>query len=769
MTKRKFRKLKIVSLILSVIMLAYAIPFQAVAAKDDVAPVREPGITVRESSVSDPTLDWKGDPINSDTSEFGIESFEERNSRSTDGLTEGVYSFRNVGNPDMWFDTRGDSHNVGSYIQQYKYLEYYENPANTNYFERSGLFKVTIHPDYGTYIIRSMRNNRYTLGLYEQGATKYIQTQEIPLNDGDVEIEDTFEIAYNPNLDGYTIKRYGEEDYITSCNATASGSAGGMASCLQFTSSETTVSAWTVTKYTGPLDVGTVFEYPDSWDDIGLIQDVYENTRLVGWCTQPNYNTPYIIPVFGYDDMSDYLWNPDSARFTITPRFPGELRLNIGVSLSSENFAITSHFHGDMTYVSRIVPQEGAYYIQNSGTEKYIDIEGYYAVAGAQVIQYQYFASDSQMMWEIEHVPNSGGYVRIKSAAADIYLGINPSDPYDIILTEDQDDLSLWSIDVTQRKTLVFSCYDTKNNNLVIFAPNSTNHAAIQQTTYVNDSTDLKDEWHLVKKVISVVNYYDKTFQNYCKEYLDDAVSFANVVYARYLNIGIHMDGDAQSYEELMNEDAVANKCTRGNTQACSYSSCGATCEYVHHKNLGTMSDQLMGDPRECDHIYVLWSKLASGYCYEDESEENENEKHKSTIAVGAVYKKRPVINMMYIQSYFSYEVISAISIGLAHEITHCLNMSDVYGDDIHKKSTGNKYICIMDGQDMSNQYQFYHNICEGTFVDPSTLTNRSTEVVVGTEPFCSSCLATMKQKVNNYVTDVWQINGNITQSTLQE
>ena len=57
MAKRKFRKLKIVSLILSVIMLAYAMPFQAVAAKDDVAPAKETGITVRESEVSDPTLD----------------------------------------------------------------------------------------------------------------------------------------------------------------------------------------------------------------------------------------------------------------------------------------------------------------------------------------------------------------------------------------------------------------------------------------------------------------------------------------------------------------------------------------------------------------------------------------------------------------------------------------------------------------------------------------------------------------------------------------
>ncbi len=168
-------------------MLAYAMPFQTVAAKDDVAPAKVSGIAIREIEASDPTLDWKGDPINSDASEFGIESFEERNSRSTTGLASGVYSFNNVAHADKWFDTRADSHNAGAYIQQYNYTT---NPADTNHFERSGLFKITIHPDYGTYIIRSMRNNRYTLGLYEEDGNKYIQTQEIPLNDRDVEIEE---------------------------------------------------------------------------------------------------------------------------------------------------------------------------------------------------------------------------------------------------------------------------------------------------------------------------------------------------------------------------------------------------------------------------------------------------------------------------------------------------------------------------------------------------------------------------------------------------
>ena len=745
-------------------------PFQTIAAKDDVAPARESGISVRESEVSDPTLDWKGDPINSKASEFGKELFEERNSRSTDGLTAGVYSFRNVGHSDMWFDTRADSYNEDTYIQQYKYTT---NPADTDYFERSGLFKVTIHPVDGTYIIRSMRNNRYTLGLYEAGGKKYIQTQEIPLNDGDVEIEDTFEIEYNSTLNGYTVKRYGTEDYITSCSATASGGAGGMASCLQFTDEYSSTSAWILTKYIGTLERGQVFEYPSSWDDVGLIQDIFYNPRLIAWCTQPNYNTPYVIPVFGYDDMADYLWNPDSARFSITPRFFGELRLNIGVSLSSEDFATTNQFYYIETYSSRIVPQEGAYYVQNAGTEKYIDIEGLDAVAGAQVIQYQYVYiedPDLQMMWEIEHVSGSGGYVRIKSAAADIYLGINPSDPYDIILTEEQDDLSLWAIEVTQRKTLVFKCYDTAYSNLVMFVPNSTNRAAIQQTTYVNDSTDIKDEWHLVKKVISLVNYYDESFSNYINgdliEYIDDAVAFANIVYARYLGIGIYMDGNAQSYESVMGEKSIADQCSRSSTSICSckVNECGLICEGVHHKNIKTMSNQLMNDPRNNDHIYVLWANRSFGYCYIDN-----NDAHGGSLAIGAVWGKRPVINMLHTQAINKVERKATMAIGLAHEMTHCLNMDDVYENNIHSGNDDSQYVCIMDNQDIGRQYQFYHNILAGEFVDLPTLGNRSSEVVIGAKPFCSSCLATMKQKVNAYITNAWQINGNITQNALEE
>ena len=765
MKKSKYRKIKLLSLVLTIIMLTYVMPFQTIAASEDIVPGQEPDASAKTFEITDPTRDWQGLPINSIQSSGIGNSLSINSTNSTTGeLAIGVYSFRNVAHSDMWFDTRADSYNAGTYIQQYKYTT---NPADTNYFGRSGLFKITKHQTYGTYVIRSMLNNRYTLKVCEDSSSgnKYIYTQEIPLNDGDVNINDTFEIEYNSNLGGYTVKRYGTNDYITSCSATASGGAGGMASCLQFTSSATTSSAWTVTKYTGSFRGGYVFEEIEPWENFGLVQDTFYNPRLITWCTQPNYNTPYVIPTYGYDDIVDWIWNPDSARFSITPRFPGPLNLNVGVALSSEDSYITlqSLTIENLTY--RIVPQEGAYYVQNAGTEKYIDIEGLDAVAGAQVIQYQYFFGDSQMMWEIEHVSGSGGYVRIKSAAADIYLGINPSDPYDIILTEEQDDLSLWAIEVTQRKTLVFKCYDTEYSNLVMSVPNTTNHAAIVQTTYVNNSTDIKDEWHLVKKVISMVNWFDTTFTAYDQD-IPTAVSFANAVYARYFGVGIFMDGNA-----TQRLDTIADQCERyefneeTNTMeivACN-NSCNSVCldidlansgeyehlsECGHHKNVTLMFWQMLNQSRESDHIYVLWTnRPPNTYCTYKYSSVLDRSIHTPTSALAMSFQPNdntyiPVILFLRVEENGGTTeeettaiLQSSMTLALVHEIAHFLGSPEVYDNDGHDQL--GKCVCVMERFELSMASPtYYQNLLNGY-----------------AKPFCQSCEETMRSAAIEYIT----------------
>ena len=770
MKKIKYRRLKTLSLVLSVIMIMCSISMTATA--EPIEPTKntiglrsdnDDSITVESYEASDPTLDWQGLPINSKES-LALASTE--SVRDANGeVTAGVYAFKNVENEGLWIDTRDDSYDEGAYIQQYAYSS---NPANESVFSRGGLFKISKHPTHGTYIIRSMLNNRYTFTLYSTNGTNYIRNQAIPLNDAEVSVDRTFYIEYDSNLGGYTIKPYGTNYYVTSCHESASGASGGTASYLQFASSATTESAWTMSKYLGIYRRGGNWERYTSWADIGLVVDTVYNTRIISWSTITNYNTPYISPTDECVDLVDYTWEPTSEIISMTPRFPGELNFRVGVALSSDNIHTTNNIFDIVDADTmqapsyRIVPQEGAYYIQNAGTEKYIDIEGLYAVAGAQVIQFEYVYledPDLQMMWEIEHVSDSGGYVRIKSAAADIYLGVNPSELSDIILTEEQDDYSLWKIDTTSRKTLAFYCCATEDDELAMFVPNTTNRAAIIQTTYVNDATDLKDEWHIVKKVISMVNYYDSNFSSYGSgvfiDYIDDAVSFANIVYARYLCIGIYMDGNAQSYESVMGEKSIAEQCTTGNTQVCSYDICGSICKGGHHKNVKTMSDQLMANPRTDDHIYVLWANRYFGYCYVDE-----DNNHKKSYAIGTVCNKRPIININYIAGNGYPEKLACMAIGLSHEITHCLNMDDVYDNNVHSENDNSQYICIMDAYNSIQSRQLYENIRAGQAVDLSNY-YQNEDTVIGTEPFCSSCLATMKSKVNAYITNDWNIAGN--------
>ena len=425
----------------------------------------------------------------------------------------------------------------------------------------------------------------------------------------------------------------------------------------------------------------------------------------------------------------------------------------------------------------------GEVYIQNVATGMYMDIEygefyGYVSdETGANAVQRKYSGSNSQK-WIIERVQEPSPYageIVIRSAYSGKYLGVSYDDTVFLAQYDTIDDFNIWQINPTGNGTYTFSFSFIPTipdaYTVAVRSPNSSENALIYQMVEEDMSSDECDEWHIVKKVISVVNYYDDSFSGYLEgdliDYIDDAVSFANVVYARYLGIGIYMDGDAQSYESVMGEKSIADQCGQNSNVICSCDAdkCGASCEGVHHKNIRTMSNQLMNDPRNNNHIYVLWANRSFGYCDVDTTDNN---KHTGTYAVGAVWDNRPVINMLSTQAHNKDERIATMAIGLAHEMTHCLNMDDVYDNDIHK-GEDDQYVCIMDKQDMSKQYQFYHNILAGEWYELSNSSNIGAGVSIGTAPFCPSCLNIMKQKVNAYIEGDWMINGSGTQGTIWE
>lgn len=718
---------------MSIVTIICSIPM-SIAAEETLSnakEVQEDPIVAESFEYSDPNLDWQGLPIDSKAS-LGTETGSATRATAVTGeITPGVYSFEQAFNTGFWIDTRNDSYNSGAYIQQYTYAS---NPAETDVFSRGGLFKISKHPDTGTYIIRSMLNNRYTFTMYTgSNGKKYIQNQSIPLDDSAVDPSKTFDITYNSG--SYTIKLHNTSYAITSCHTTASGASGGTDSYLQFTTAQTDKTKWKMYKYSGSLKVGYVFERPASWTSTGLINDTYYNPRLITWCTQLNYNKPYIVPVYGYSDMLDPNWNIDTARFTMTTKFPGELKLNVGVEFS--NSANNTLDIQTLTY--RIVPQAGDYYIQNASTEKYIYTSGTSASTSSNPLQYQYNQNFPLMQWEIQHVTNSGGYVRIKSKGGNVYLGINKilnsnnTYEYDVVLSSTLNDYTLWKIDVTSRKTLVFKCKAIENTGYAMYAPNSTNGAAIQQTTYVNN-TNLSDEWHIVKKVISVVNLYDEYFDEFNS--IQSAVSFANLVFARYLNIGIYFDGLPSLYN-LSSGNPVCQKDENDDCDDACLANEDSNCN-SHHKNLHRIWLELKNGRRENDHIYVLWSDREDNtFC------EMKNNAHNTIYNILAMVRYFPsesdlpksVIQVIQLseesQEQELVNKLNRMSIVLVHEMIHCLGRHDIehyYGD------------CIM--------VTDYNQISDSFFNNILNMTN---------DPFCQSCMSDIKLNYSNAT-----IEGNI-------
>ena len=254
---------------------------------------------------------------------------------------------------------------------------------------------------------------------------------------------------------------------------------------------------------------------------------------------------------------------------------------------------------------------------------------------------------------------------------------------------------------------------------------NGTNLTMLQYT----DNSNFKDEWNILDRVISYVNYYDSTYvgNNNLIQSINVANSFANLAYARYYNVGFYMDGTATQY------DTIADSCTTGVNVECSLTICGDPCYRTHHKRAATMIDQIYESPREDDHVYILWTNRALGtYC--GNTIYNDHVTFQNTLAL--VYAYKPIILFLHITDDPA-ELNAYVSIILTHETAHTLKFDDVYDNDGHEKDGDTA--CVMERYDNNTAYAFYLDVLSGM-----------------KKPFCDSCEQEMKNYTKNSA-----INGN--------
>ena len=400
----------------------------------------------------------------------------------------------------------------------------------------------------------------------------------------------------------------------------------------------------------------------------------------------------------------------------------------------------------------------GEVYIQNVATGMYMDLEygeiygDVSTETGAYAVQRKYSNSDSQK-WIIERVQEPSPYageIVIRSVYSGKYLGVSYDDTVFLAQYDTIDDFNIWQINYTGDGTYTFSfsfiptipdCY-----TVAVRSPNSSENARIYQMVEEDMASDECDEWYIVKKVISVKNYYDNTFaeDSTLVSYIDDAVSFANKVYSANFSIGVYMDGDA-TYDN----NAVADTCNYSSNSPCS-------CSLIHdqhHKGLTAMSEYLIEKERPANHIYVMWANRPPNeqnpngvYCRTNPK----TNIHEFVNAFGAVTNKRPVINILWIYEGNSINLSernrtkkSCMSLTLSHEITHCLGANEI--DDVYH--SGFSYNCIMDTMSLSSSE------INGLYDD--CLNNEA-------NAFGTLCFQTVRQFANQYINEERQIQATV-------
>ena len=353
------------------------------------------------------------------------------------------------------------------------------------------------------------------------------------------------------------------------------------------------------------------------------------------------------------------------------------------------------------------MPQSGIYYIQNKYSQKYADIEGPSTAEGAIVQQWE-FHTGSQEKWQIEHVYNSGGYVRLKSLYSGKYLGVVQSDLSKIKQLSSQGDTTLWRFELLDDYSVKMICKASEAYSKVLAVPlNSTGDGVdLTQRAYTDDN-DYSDEWYLQDTFVYIEFKYDYGYilRHKRGSELDSTVSdrisnsiindiFPQVQYAFEQQCGLSMilkqtvipsyTSDADLCNLDINEHCQCitdNQCILEYDDNPNYNNSINGFQYpVHCKSLIRIRNNLINEIQD-NTITVAYTGHA--VCMYD------NGNHNYTTHGLADYNY-PIVAICQSQVLRKQSILV-----LAHELTH------LFGIDHHQPISGQ--YCIMDENRYSN------------------------------------------------------------------
>ena len=447
-------------------------------------------------------------------------------------ISDGVYAFKNKENFGLWMDTQHDSYLSGKHAQQYAYTL-----CPTESFSRGGLFKIKQKGDTGLYTVRLMTNNLLT---WQIGSDGYVWSEAIDSDDLNVSEDKLFAIVYDNNGFMLVPSNSVTTTITATPNSPASGNSGAPASYLTSTerASATNSARWTMFKYTGADKCGVTI-IPNasltSFEEDGAVAGSTYTFESAVWYTYSSINDNVIVVTPSNSNVADVVWNNSNYTTTVTVKNFGKLSFDVNIWRASSGAPQT--LYGER-YTYNAVPKEGIYYLQNSYSQKYADIEGPSTADGAVIQQWE-FSTASQKKWQVEHVSGSGGYVRFKSLFSNKYLSVDPNDSTKIKQYASPGDNGLWRFEMLDDYSVKVICKSTESSGKVLAVPlNSTgNGVDLTQRTYT-DNSDYSDEW-----IISPNRY-----QFYIDHYYDIGYS------VRFSEINPNVDELISSYQDYVSE-----------------------------------------------------------------------------------------------------------------------------------------------------------------------------------------------------------------------
>ena len=578
------------------------------------------------------------------------------------------------------------------------------DPTDPDVFDRSRLFKVT-KVSSSLYTIRSMLNNNLSFNIVGDK----IVTKEIPSVDLDVPLSDMFYIQWNG--DGFIINPNGSSK-ILSITSTSNND-------LSYESDTSTSpeARWTFRQYTGENRHGYSLHSSSNQFVVGELAEL----KLSVWSTVSGEQTPLLSIEDAYTDYMSLEWNPNTYTALVEFLAQGQIR----ILCKNYDESMTSFYQGTKSY--NILPlREGIYYLQNVQTQSYVTEAGFAPTDGGIVIQEDYHDGTLQQ-WEITYLQDSSTYVTIQSITNDMYLGVDPDYPSSIVQHSDENIYTSWKLEITDKGNYKITSKAYESSEQVLASSGDYDLTLNTYAPYSGQNTSYRDEWYLVREVISLVNYYDSTFSSSMNlSLIEDAIDFANLVYSRYYHVGIHMDG-ASIYNSFGIDD-----CDLGPNTPCT-DKCGNCND--HHKNFYRIHNNMLAEiERDNNHIYILWTNHAMGvYCSNNELLSN----IALTPGIGYDYDNDGVFDDYYHYPTIVFFNVNSqkkinMSLNLVHEIAHVLGMLDVYNEQGH--DIDNATVCVMETFEPDACLNYYEALLNAN----------------GAEPFCKACKAKMLEYTSN-------------------